>query len=51
MVDSDKGSQYCSRDLRSLLLTNNCIQSMSGKHLRQPQNEAVSCRGYWEQSI
>ena len=46
MVDSDKGSQYCSRDL-----TNNCIQSMSRKHLRQPQNESVSCRGYWEQSI
>ena len=23
------GSQYCSRDFRALLLTNNCIQSMS----------------------
>ncbi len=29
MVHSDQGSQYCSRDFRSLLLTNNCIQSMS----------------------
>ncbi|EEY91745.1 hypothetical protein HMPREF0026_02781 [Acinetobacter junii SH205] len=29
MVHSDQGSQYCSRDFRTLLLTNNCIQSMS----------------------
>ena len=29
MVHSDQGSQYCSRDFRALLLTNNCIQSMS----------------------
>ncbi len=29
MVHADKGSQYCSRDFRSLLLMNNCIQSMS----------------------
>ena len=28
MVHSDQGSQYCSRDFRALLLTNNCIQSM-----------------------
>ena len=29
MVHSDQGSQYCSRDFRALLLTNNCVQSMS----------------------
>ena len=29
MVHSDQGSQYCSRAFRALLLTNNCIQSMS----------------------
>ena len=29
MVHSDQGSQYCSRDFRTLLLTNDCIQSMS----------------------
>ncbi|BBF77788.1 mobile element protein [Acinetobacter ursingii] len=29
MVHSDQGSQYCSRDFRTLLLTNNCVQSMS----------------------
>ena len=29
MVHSDQGSQYCSRDFRALLLTSNCIQSMS----------------------
>lgn len=29
MVHSNQGSQYCSRDFRALLLTNNCIQSMS----------------------
>jgi transposase InsO family protein len=29
MVHSDQGSQYCSRDFRALLLTNDCIQSMS----------------------
>lgn len=29
MVHSDQGSQYCSRDFRTLLITNNCIQSMS----------------------
>lgn len=31
MVHSDQGSQYCSRDFRALLFTNNCIQSMSRK--------------------
>lgn len=29
MVHSDQSSQYCSRDFRALLLTNNYIQSMS----------------------
>jgi len=29
MVHSDQGSQYCSRDFRALLLTNNCLESMS----------------------
>ena len=29
MVHSDQGSQYCSRDFRALLLTNDCTQSMS----------------------
>lgn len=29
MVNSDQCSQYCSHDFRALLLTNNCIQSMS----------------------
>lgn len=29
MVHSDQGSQYCSRDFRALLFTNNCVQSMS----------------------
>ena len=29
IVHSDRGSQYSSRDFRALLLTNNCIQSMS----------------------
>lgn len=29
MVHSDQGSLYCSRDFRTLLLTNNYIQSMS----------------------
>lgn len=35
MVDSDQSSQYCSRDFRALLLTNNCIQSMSRRGLAQ----------------
>ena len=29
MIHSDQGSQYCSRDFRALLLTNDYIQSMS----------------------
>ena len=29
MVHSDQGSQYCSRDFRALLLTNDAVQSMS----------------------
>ncbi len=29
MVHSDQSSQYCSCDFRTLLITNNCIQSMS----------------------
>jgi transposase InsO family protein len=29
MIHSDQGSQYCSRDFRSALLTNRAIQSMS----------------------
>lgn len=29
MVHSDQDSQYCSRDFRALLLTNDAIQSMS----------------------
>ena len=29
MVHSNQGSQYCSRNFRTLLITNNCIQSMS----------------------
>lgn len=29
MVHADQGCQYCSCDYRALLLTNNCIQSMS----------------------
>ena len=35
MVHSDQGSQYCSRDFRALLLTNDCIQSMSRRGLAQ----------------
>ena len=35
MVHSDQGSQHCSRDFRALLLTNNCIQSMSRRGLAQ----------------
>ncbi len=31
MVHSDQGSQYCSRNFRAILLTNNSIQSMSRK--------------------
>lgn len=29
MIHSDQGSQYCSRDFRTALLTNRAIQSMS----------------------
>ncbi len=35
MVHSDQGREYCSRDFRVLLLTNNCLPSMSRRGLAQ----------------